>query len=97
MDGVGDGPDGMGFDMPMMMNQQSHLYPAYGQDASPVPHALAAPGLNDDSALGTGEDQSDAKRRRIARVRLSVCLTSGAVADALVVGLRYVPEEEDQV
>lgn len=74
MDSLGDGPEGaMGFDMPMMMNQQHQQQPqfypppaAYPQDASPV---LGGPILNDDAAMGTGEEHSDAKRRRIARVR----------------------------
>lgn len=65
---MGDGPDGMGFDMPMLMNQQSNLYGPYAHDASPVPPGLAGPSMNDEPVMGSGEDHNDAKRRRIARV-----------------------------
>lgn len=69
MDGIGDGPDGMGFDMKMMMNQQPNPYRGtFAQDASPVYSGLPGPSFQDDPAMGMGEDQNDAKRRRIARV-----------------------------
>lgn len=68
MEGMGDTTDGMGFDMPMLMNQQPQFLGAYGQDASPVPSVFQNATFQDDPATGTGEDQNDAKRRRIARV-----------------------------
>lgn len=68
MEGMGDGTEGLGFDMPMLMNQQSHLFGAYSQDGSPVQTVL--PAFQDEPSMSTGEDQNDAKRRRIARVRM---------------------------
>ncbi|KAJ5888418.1 hypothetical protein N7495_008459 [Penicillium taxi] len=62
MDGLTDG-DGMGFEMPMMMNQQPPLFDAY--DGNQVP--LSSSIYPDDSALGPGDESNDAKRRRIAR------------------------------
>lgn len=96
MDGLGDG-DGMGFDMPMMMNQQSQLY---GYNDAQVP-GMSAGSMYDDSALAAGEDANDAKRRRIARVR-SPCSSPRIASDQTLTlvwcaGLRYVPEEEDQM
>lgn len=71
MDGLGDG-DGMGFDMqPMMMNQESQLFGGYSHDGSQMPGMSAGSMYADDSALGPGDETNDAKRRRIARVRLS--------------------------
>ncbi|KAH8423291.1 transcription factor atrR [Aspergillus melleus] len=68
MDGLGDGTDGMGFDMPMLMNQQPHLFGAYNNnDGSPITSALPNPTFNDDSGMGLGDDNNDPKRRRIAR------------------------------
>ena len=68
MEGMGDTTDGMGFDMPMLMNQQPQFLGAYGQDNSPVPSVFPNATFQDDSAMGVGDDQNDAKRRRIARV-----------------------------
>ncbi|KAB8232919.1 hypothetical protein ETB97_005609 [Aspergillus alliaceus] len=69
MDGMGEGPDGMGFDMPMLMNQQSHIFGAYtdGSRGSPLNSVLPNPTFNDEPSMGAGEDANDAKRRRIAR------------------------------
>lgn len=69
MDGMGEGPDGMGFDMPMLMNQQSHIFGAYndGSRGSPLNSVLPNPAFNDEPSMGAGEDANDAKRRRIAR------------------------------
>lgn len=69
MEGIGDGSDGMGFDMPMLMNQQPQFFGAYGQDGSPVPSVLPGQTFQDEPSMGVGDDQNDAKRRRIARVR----------------------------
>ena len=69
MEGIGDGSDGMGFDMPMLMNQQPQFFGAYGQDGSPVPSVLPGQTFQDEQSMGVGDDQNDAKRRRIARVR----------------------------
>ncbi|KAL5343357.1 fungal-specific transcription factor domain-containing protein [Aspergillus crustosus] len=66
MDGIGDGPNGMGYDMPMLMNQQTPLFGAYPQDGSPVTAGLPNPTFHDDS-MGLGDESNDAKRRRIAR------------------------------
>ncbi|KAJ5156090.1 hypothetical protein N7492_008893 [Penicillium capsulatum] len=65
MDGLGDG-DGMGFDMPMMMNQQSQLFGGYSNDGSQMA-GMSGAMYPDDGALAAGEDANDAKRRRIAR------------------------------
>lgn len=74
MEGIGDAPDGMGFDMKMMVNQQPNPYGGtFAQDASPVYSGLPGPSFQDDPAMGMGEDQNDAKRRRIARVSPRSC------------------------
>lgn len=73
MEGLGDGTEGLGFGMPMLMNQQPHLFGAYGQDGSPVQSVL--PAFQDEPSMSTGEDQNDAKRRRIARVRILFLLS----------------------
>ncbi|KAL2810404.1 fungal-specific transcription factor domain-containing protein [Aspergillus granulosus] len=65
MDGIGDVPSGMGFEMPMLMNQQTPLFGAYGHDGSPVTASLPNPTFHDDP-IGV-DDNSDPKRRRIAR------------------------------
>lgn len=67
MDGMGEGSEGMGFDMPMLMNQQPNLFGAYGPDGSPMNPVLPNP-TYDDAALMAGDDTNDSKRRRIARV-----------------------------
>ncbi|KKK21593.1 fungal specific transcription factor domain protein [Aspergillus rambellii] len=67
MDGMGDGSNGMGYDMPMLMNQQTPLFGAYGHDGSPVTVGLPNPTFLDESSMGVGDDNNDAKRRRIAR------------------------------
>ncbi|KAF9886071.1 hypothetical protein FE257_012006 [Aspergillus nanangensis] len=67
MDGMGEAPEGMGFDMPMLMNQQSHIFGAYGHEGSPMPSMLQNPTFENDSSMGMGDDSNDAKRRRIAR------------------------------
>ncbi|KAE8359549.1 fungal-specific transcription factor domain-containing protein [Aspergillus caelatus] len=69
MDGMGEGPDGMGFDMPMLMNQQPHLFGGYNHDSSrgsPLNNVLSNPTYNEEHGMA-GEDNNDAKRRRIAR------------------------------
>jgi ribosomal protein L29 len=98
MDGLGD-DDGMGFDMKsMMMNQQSQLYGNYSNDGQVA--GMSGGSMYDDSALGAGEETNDAKRRRIARVRtthsLYMCISHVNKA-SWAIGLRHVPEEEDQV
>ncbi|PKY06546.1 fungal-specific transcription factor domain protein [Aspergillus campestris IBT 28561] len=66
MDGMGEGSEGMGFDMPMLMNQQPNLFGAYGPEGSPMNSALPNHAY-DDAALMAGDDANDSKRRRIAR------------------------------
>lgn len=72
MDGLGD--DGLGFDPNhMMMNQQQQqqqFFGSYSQDGSQMA-SLAGSMYPDDSALAVGDDANDAKRRRIARVRIT--------------------------
>lgn len=106
MEGMGDGTEGMGFEMPMLMNQQPQLFGTYPQDGSPVPSVFQGPNFQDEPAMGTGDDQNDAKRRRIARVRGSRCAIAGcqgrekvawADRNVFVLGLRYVSEKEDKV
>ncbi|RAH52808.1 fungal-specific transcription factor domain protein [Aspergillus piperis CBS 112811] len=67
MDGIGEAPDGMGFDMPMLMNQQQQFYGAYGPDGSPMASVHQNMSYQDEQSMGAGEDTNDAKRRRIAR------------------------------
>jgi hypothetical protein len=59
MDGVGDGTESMGFDMPMPMHQQPHF---------PVALIFSNTTFHDEPSIGMVDDSSDAKRRRIARV-----------------------------
>ena len=68
MDSLGRDADDMGFDMPMMMNQQSQIFGAYNHDGSPVTPSLANPMFADDQLSGSMDENMDAKRRRIARV-----------------------------
>ncbi|KAJ9252260.1 transcriptional regulator family: Fungal Specific TF [Paecilomyces variotii] len=67
MEGFGDDPDGMGFEMPMLMNQPPQIFGAYNPDRSPVPPSLSGPLFHDDPNMHTGDESNDAKRRRIAR------------------------------
>lgn len=62
MDGLGDS-DGMGFDQPSMMNQTPQLF-SYDHSQ------MQGGSMYDDSSLGAGDETNDAKRRRIARVRI---------------------------
>jgi hypothetical protein len=78
MDGIGDGTEGMGFDMPMLMNQQPHLFGAYGHDGSPVAPIFSNSTFHDDPSIGMADDNSDAKRRRIARVSGETSYTSNS-------------------
>lgn len=68
MDGMGEAPDGMGYDMPMLMNQQPHLFGHYAHENSPMLSGLANPSYENEPTMGATEDNNDAKRRRIARV-----------------------------
>lgn len=68
MDGMGDAPDGMGYDMPMLMNQQPNLFGAYAHEGSPMLAGLSNPSYENEPTMGANEDNNDAKRRRIARV-----------------------------
>ena len=70
MDGIGEGhgPNSMGYDMPMLMNQHTPIFGAYGPEGSPVTTALPNPSLHDEASMSIGDDNNDAKRRRIARV-----------------------------
>lgn len=91
----------MGFDMqPMAMGQQPQIFGNYAHDGSQMPGMPAGSMYPDDAALAAGEDTNDAKRRRIARVRRSF-LQSVFEVDADFglgrLGLRYVPEEKDQM
>ncbi|KAL4944783.1 hypothetical protein BDV06DRAFT_186464 [Aspergillus oleicola] len=67
MDGIGDGPNGMGYDMPIFTNQQTPIFGAYNHDGSPVTASLPNPSFGDENSMGIGDDNNDAKRRRIAR------------------------------
>lgn len=69
MNGLGGVSEGMGFDMPMLMNQSQQFFGGPNPDASPVPPVMPAPAYHDDSNMGTGDESNEAKRRRIARVR----------------------------
>lgn len=64
---MGDAPDGMGYDMPMLMNQQPNLFGAYAHEGSPMLAGLSNPSYENEPTMGANEDNNDAKRRRIAR------------------------------
>ena len=70
MDTLGGGDaSGMGFEMPIVMNQPPQIFGAYNPDGSPVPPSLPGLLFSDDQMTGGSLDESsDAKRRRIARV-----------------------------
>ena len=97
MDGMGDGSDGMGFDMPMLMGQQPQLFGAYSQDSSGVSSILPGPVFQDDGLMGGNDDSNDAKRRRIARV----CASSRPIrcdsSRGFYIGMRHVSTEEDKM
>jgi hypothetical protein len=57
------GDDGLGFDMNPMMSQTPQMF-SYDN------HVQGAGSMYDDSSLGAGDETNDAKRRRIARVRI---------------------------
>lgn len=69
MNGMGENQEGMGFKMPMLVNNQQNMFGAYNQDNSAVPSVLQGPVFQDESTMGGNEDHNDAKRRRIARVK----------------------------
>lgn len=70
MDTLGGGDaDGMGFEMPMVINQPPRIFGAYNPDGSPIPPSLPGPLFSDSQMAGGNlDDSNDAKRRRIARV-----------------------------
>lgn len=57
----------------MLMGQQTHLFGAYNQDGSAVSSVLPGPVFQEEIPMGGNEDTNDAKRRRIARVRVLCC------------------------
>lgn len=86
---------------PQLLNQPPQIFGGYGHDAlSVLPPDLAAQLGFDPSLL---DDVNDPKRRRIARVSLFFDLLLGLVPVTVHatnpgdVGLRHVPQEEDQV
>lgn len=88
--------DGLGFDMPQFNPQQTQqIYGSYNMDSSQL-----TPNLSGGTAFGEANDaasvdDNDPKRRRIARVRGD---TSTFVRLLIAhAGLRYVPEEKDQM
>ncbi|PWY91060.1 fungal-specific transcription factor domain protein [Aspergillus heteromorphus CBS 117.55] len=66
MDGIGDAPEGMGFDMPILMSNHQQFFGAYGSDGSPIGMQQNMV-YQDDPSMGVGDDSNDPKRRRIAR------------------------------
>lgn len=68
--GQGDG-DGMGFDMSSMPNQPPQIFGARNPDGSPIAPSLPGPVFSDDLLSGNLDESNEAKRRRIARVRLA--------------------------
>jgi hypothetical protein len=68
MEGLGGDSDSTGFEMPSLMTGLSQPYANYSAGGSPSQYGPSGAGLQDDSGLGTAEE-NDAKRRRIARVR----------------------------
>lgn len=55
---------------PPLMNQPPRIFGAVSNNGTPIPPQLTQPIFTPDD-LDDGHDQGDAKRRRIARVRLS--------------------------
>lgn len=62
---------GTGNGMPTIMNQPPQIFGSYNADGSPTTPALPGPVFTEDQLSGNIDDSNDAKRRRIARV----CLT----------------------
>lgn len=79
---------------PQTMDQNSQVLGTEEHDTSPSGLTFAFE--YDDDVQGTFEERDDGKRRRIARVKQhGPPLRRGAETDGL--GLRHVPEEEDQM
>lgn len=85
------GDDGLGFDMNPMMNQTPQLF---NYDNS---MQGGAGSMYDDPSLGGGDETNDAKRRRIARVRLALLTIACECSNTILTGLRYVSQEKDQM
>lgn len=96
MEGLGEDTDAPRYDIPTMMNQPPQIFGSHNADGSPVPASLPGPIFSDDHTAGNTEENSDVKRRRIARVNRPLpthvylhCIDFG------MLGLRYVSQEED--
>ena len=76
MENIGDNPDDdLGFDMSILMGQQPSLFGAHGQDGSYDQNGstgLQGQIFQDDTPIGVNDDNNDPKRRRIARVGISL-------------------------
>lgn len=59
--------EGMGFEMPTIVNQPPQIFGASNADGSPITATLPGPLFSEDQYAGGLDDASDAKRRRIAR------------------------------
>jgi hypothetical protein len=68
MDGIGDGTESMGFDMPMPMHQQPHFFASYRHDGYPVASIFSNTTFHDEPSIEMVNSNTVAKHRRIARV-----------------------------
>lgn len=68
MEGIDD-PDGLGFDLPSL-SQSPQMFPGF--NAGPASQSFSGSGFQDESTIGNGDENSDPKRRRIARVSYSM-------------------------
>ncbi|KAL1980505.1 hypothetical protein VTN96DRAFT_4029 [Rasamsonia emersonii] len=69
MEGIGGDSEGLGFEMPPMMNQPRPMFANYNAAGSPAQQQYGQPSSAppEDSTTGNGDEMNEAKRRRIAR------------------------------
>ena len=97
MEQIADGNDSYGFDMSSnYMSQPPQIFGAYHPDGSPVPPVLSGSIFGDSNEQGS-VDENDPKRRRIARVSEKGPANIRSRVLTSYIGLRYVPEKENQV
>ena len=83
------------FDIPPLMNQPPQFFGANAPGSPGLGTGFSASFFPDDVNGGSVEENNEAKRRRIARVRVS--FGSQKLWSDTPLGMRHVPQEEDQV
>ena len=98
MDSFQSQPNIDGFAVPPITNPpQHHYFGGNDQDTSPMMENFSmSQFFGDEIDNGNADDSTEAKRRRIARVR-RLLDTNEQGPNVLRAGLRHVPEKEDQM